>query len=155
MSGMVKLREITLDDADFVLEIRNDLSTISYLHNTSKFSKEEFVKWFKEYQPEWYIILNNETPVGYVRTKWISRGEVLQIGADIHPAFRRQGLATKAYNSVFEKYKPNNRFELEVLDNNSIAIELYKKIGFIEKERYDFNNGYGSKSSIVMVKYSE
>ena len=152
---MVSLRNITIHDADFVLEIRNDPTTIGCLHNPTLFSKEEFTQWFEEHNPEWYIVLNDETPVGYVRTRWIFKGVVLQIGADIHPNFRRQGLATQAYNCVFKKYKPENRFELEVLDNNFAAFSLYEKLGFVEKERYDFDNGHGSKSSIVMVKHSE
>jgi len=146
---MVSLRFAALTDADFILEVRNDPTTVVQLHDNRIFSVDEFNKWFEITKPNWFIILSDEMECGYVRTKWIE-DNVLQIGVDIHPDFRRRGIATETYHKIFETYHWVDKFQLEVLDTNFVAIALYTKLGFKEISRYTFCDY--TKCSIIMEK---
>lgn len=148
----VNLRKAEITDGSFILEIRNDPTTINCLHDNRIFDLNNFKFWFKSNKPQWYIITNEKNiDVGYVRTKLLDRHN-LQIGADIHPSHRRKGYATKAYKKIFEEFYFVWQFGLEVLSDNLVAIDLYKKLGFIEVERYKLKDG---RISIVMAKEME
>lgn len=111
------------DDLEFLLEVRNNESTRKYLKNDSVFELKQSIKWFKEVQPKWFIILNEENQkVGYFRTD----GDT--VGCDIHPDYRRMGYARKAYK---EYLKDKDYADLWVFEDN-FAINLYKEIGFKE-----------------------
>ena len=119
---MIKLRKLTLDDLSFLLEVRNDDSTRVNLENDNIFDIENCTEWFLSTEPKWYIILNNNERVGYIR----SDGD--EVGCDIHPKHRRNGYAKKAY---LEYLKDKKYASLWVFEDN-FAIDLYRKIGFIE-----------------------
>tara|TARA_Y100001938_G_scaffold134528_1_gene195115 strand:+ start:6653 stop:7114 length:462 start_codon:yes stop_codon:yes gene_type:complete len=129
----VYLRRLTIDDADFVLEIRNDESTRKFLDNHSIFTREDFRQWFASREVNWLVIVdfNTEEQVGYVRTDK-DDGKSIEIGADIHKKHRRQGYATAAYEALF-KYLKDRSYEsvhLGVLSYNEAAKSLYDKLGF-------------------------
>ena len=54
------------------------------------------------------------------------------IGCDVHINYRRKGYAYKAYINLIKmlKDKKYKYLWLEVFEDNKIAIELYKKLGF-------------------------
>jgi len=54
---------------------------------------------------------------------------------DIHPAYRRRGIATAAYRQLIRRLRDDGykKLWLEVLAPNSAARALYEKLGF----RYD------------------
>ena len=153
MNGMVRIREATIEDGEFILSVRNDPTTIAFLHTTTTFDLENFKQWFLATDPQMFIIEDKE-PVGYLRTKWLE-DNVLQVGADIHPQFRRKGYAQRGYKLLFEKYPEVKKFNLEVLNHNVIAQNLYEKLGFVVVREYDYENGMGSTKSIVMEKTNE
>lgn len=129
------------DDLEFLLEVRNNESTRKYLKNDSVFELKQSIKWFKEVQPKWFIILNEENQkVGYFRTD----GD--EIGCDIHPNFRRKGYARKAYK---EYLKDKTYAELDVFEDN-FAINLYKEIGFKEVK-----NGIVRGRKYIKMKYEK
>ena len=78
---MIKLRLLTENDLSFLLEVRNDESTRQFLEHDSKFTLKEALKWFRDGQPEWFIVEVNLMPVGYIRTL------DNEVGCDIHPYF--------------------------------------------------------------------
>ena len=117
---MVNLRPLIENDLEFLLEVRNDNSTLQFLENNSKFTLEESKNWFKNTQPKWFIIEVNRLSVGYIRTN----GD--EIGCDIHPDFRRKGYARMAYEIYL---KDKNYASLWVFEDN-FAKDLYKKLGF-------------------------
>ena len=120
---MIRLRNLVVEDLPFLLEVRNDNSTRVNLENDSVFDIESCNEWFINNKPVWFIILNsNDEKVGYIRTN----GD--EVGCDIHPKHRRNGYAKKAY---LEYLKDKNYASLWVFEDN-FAIELYRKIGFIE-----------------------
>lgn len=149
------LRKMELSDADFVLEIRNDITTRMFLHNSTEYSQYSFAWWFQANEPCWFIIYDPITlskPVGYVRTTKISEDE-LQIGMDIHPDHRGKGIATTVYERLFEFFFQEYKIiSLEVLDHNTIAHKMYLKLGFQEVSRKPYDNNCGSRESIKMIK---
>ena len=120
---MVNLRIAEIKDAEFILEIRNDPTTVIQLHDSRIFNIEQFNEWFITAKPTWFIILSE---------------------------FRRQGFATQAYHRIFEMYNLVDKYQLEVLDTNVIAIALYEKLDFKEVRRYTFDNY--TRCSIVMER---
>tara|TARA_S200002703_G_scaffold121611_1_gene107481 strand:+ start:356 stop:775 length:420 start_codon:yes stop_codon:yes gene_type:complete len=118
---MVNLKPLTENNLPFLLEVRNDPSTLHFLENNSKFTLKESLKWFKNNQPKWFIIEINRSPVGYIRTN----GD--EIGCDIHPKYRKRGYAKMAYELYL---KDKDYASLWVFEDN-FAKKLYEKLGFI------------------------
>lgn len=51
----------------------------------------------------------------------------------IHPQYRNQGIATKVLEHLIKEYRVNT---LVVAKDNEVAINLYKKFGFVVEEEY-------------------
>lgn len=130
----VFLKPITIDDAEFVSQVRNHQDTIRYLHDQRTFTIDETRKWLQTTNPYWFIILNNHNiKVGYIRTSDVDKlNWTIKIGCDIHPDHRCQDYATAAYTVLFNELiqQGYDKVWLEVLDNNYRAINLYEKLGF-------------------------
>jgi RimJ/RimL family protein N-acetyltransferase len=148
---MASIRKATKDDGSFILEVRNHESTLKFLHDPRVFLLDDFENWFETNKPEWFIIENNNNKVGYIRTKWIVKNDILQVGADIHPEQRGFGYSKMAYYQLFERFKNVKKFVLEVFDDNVIAKNLYDKLGFVFVEKYKI----GDRESVVMEKINE
>jgi hypothetical protein len=118
---MINLRPLTENDLEFLLEVRNDNSTLQFLENDSKFTLKQSIKWFRETQPKWFIIEINRMSVGYIRTN----GD--EVGCDIHPNFRRRGYAKMAY----ELYLKDKSYASLWVFKDNFAKNLYEKLGFI------------------------
>ena len=118
---MIKLRSLVENDLPFLLEVRNDPSTLQFLENNSKFTLKESLKWFRQNHPKWFIIEINRVPVGYIRTN----GD--EVGCDIHPNFRKKGYAKIAYELYL---KDKDYASLWVFEDN-FAKNLYEKLGFV------------------------
>ena len=131
--GKYSFRKMIYEDLDFFLSIRNECS--NSLHDNRIFSIEETREWFNTNKPIFYIVKYNNIDIGYFRTSNYLE-KTIYIGCDIHKDFRGKKLAHNAYinfiNYILDKYDIE-KFYLEVLENNIIAYNLYKKIGFIEE----------------------
>jgi hypothetical protein len=119
---MLNFKPLSESDLEFLLEIRNDLTTRNNLENDTFFKIEECIHWFQKTKPKWYIIQINNTNVGYFRTNGS------EIGCDIHPLFRRKGFARQAYEYYL---KSVGNATLWVFDDN-FAKNLYVSLGFVE-----------------------
>jgi len=119
------LRKLTVDDLNFLIEVRNDESTRKFLENDSEFTSDECKSWFESNNPLWFIIEVNGESVGYIRTN----GD--EVGCDIHPNFRRKGYAKEAYK-IYLSYK--NYADLWVFEDN-FAKKLYEDLGFLETSK--------------------
>ena len=122
---MVNLRPLTEDDLSFLLEVRNNPSTLQFLENDSEFTLKQSLKWFRNNKPKWFIIEINRHTVGYIRT---NNDEV---GCDIHPDYRRKGYAKIAYTAYL---KDKEYASLWVFGDN-FARGLYEKLGFKYTQR--------------------
>ena len=149
--AVINVREMVESDGEFVLEIRNDDSTRSRLHNPSKFTLDQFSRFYKSKSPWWLIASCNGEDFGYFRTDYVDRkNKSIQVGMDIHPNHRGKGLAKASYKKLFNHLKVEG-FEivwLEVLKSNTLAHSVYKKLGFTETNRTE----YGKDESIRMEK---
>lgn len=117
---MIFLKKLTESDLPFLLEIRNDISTRKNLENDSVFSLDDCINWYRNTNPNWFIIYNNDQKVGYFRTK----NE--EVGCDIHPNYRRLGFAREAYKI----YLKNKSYATLWVFEDNFAINLYKSLGF-------------------------
>jgi RimJ/RimL family protein N-acetyltransferase len=129
----IKFRPMEVDDLSKFLEIRN-LSK-EFLHNNSSFTLDQATIWFNGDKPKFYIIELGGTIIGYFRTSNWEKGVSLYIGCDIHPDFRGFGLGYLSYvkfiKKLYDEFEVDN-INLEVLDTNIRAKNLYTKLGFKE-----------------------
>ena len=148
---VINVREMVEADGEFVLEIRNDDSTRSRLHNPSKFTLDQFSCFYKSKSPWWLIVSCDGEDFGYFRTDYVDRkNKSIQVGMDIHPNHRGKGLAKPSYKKLFDHLKAEG-FEivwLEVLKSNTLAHDIYKKLDFTETNRVK----YGEDESIRMER---
>ena len=119
---MIKLSPLLKEHLNFLLEVRNHETTRYNLENDDVFSVEQCEKWFETLNSSWYIILKNDTLVGYIRTN----GD--EIGCDVHPNHRRNGYALESYKFIL---KEMNTASLWVFEDN-FAKKLYQELGFEE-----------------------
>ena len=132
----ISFRRIILDDIIFVNNTRNYYCE-EYLHTSKKYSLEESYDWFKKTNPDFWIILNDNTHIGYFRlSNYSKENKNIYIGADIAKEYTGQGFAKQSYNMfipfLFEEYNLN-KISLEVLSTNQRAINLYNKLGFVKE----------------------
>ncbi len=129
----VVLRPLEFGDLEFVCEVRHHPETLPHLHDPRVFSLQEVRQWFVEARPEWLVVEMGTAKVGYVRISDKDRtGQCLKVGMDIHPSFRRNGIASAAYEVLFQRLSAEGwkLAWLEVLSGNSAARALYEKLGF-------------------------
>ena len=133
MTTDIILRKMNFNDLEFIHRIRNHENTRVFLRNTSNISLEETQDWFHREKPSWFIIENQGLPVGYIRTSQ-DTGESICIGCDIDMDKRGMGFANAAYLKIIEELYKKDYIViwLEVFRNNNIAMNLYKKLGFVE-----------------------
>lgn len=106
------------------------------------FNSEQENKWFsyitESPNTKYYIVISEkEEKIGYVRFDEIDlANRSVRVGADIHVKYRGKGYGEKTYRLILEfcfKYLNFNRVWLLVMENNEVALNLYKKIGFKEE----------------------
>jgi RimJ/RimL family protein N-acetyltransferase len=131
---MIFLKEMVESDLPFFSEVRNECA-IEFLHDSRLFTIEESIQWFRTTNPNYYIIEYNNKKIGYFRTSNHNPEEnSIYIGCDIHTDYRGKGLAYESYLKFipFISKKLNIKtINLEVLSTNTIAKNLYKKLGFV------------------------
>lgn len=96
------------------------------------------------------VMLREEKIVGYAVVWYVSR-ELHINNIAIVPDFRRQGLAGRLLQHIFDKFNDWQTAFLEVRCSNTAAIRLYKKHGFKEAV---IRQGYYSdgEDAIVMIR---
>lgn len=162
VTNMITFREMTSDDLEFFLEVRNSCAA-EFLHDSRAFNLDEaYVWWFIKPKKEYYIIQYDEIPIGYFRTSnYSSDNKNIYIGADLHSDWRGMGLSYMAYLRfipfMFDSLNLH-KITLEVLATNTRAINLYKKLGFVEEGRKReevLKNGVYLDSIIMSLLRSE
>ena len=118
----MNLRELSISDLSFLLEVRNDETTRVNLENDSVFTLAQCEEWFLVRNPKWFIIEIDGNSVGYIRTNGV------EVGIDIHPNYRRNGYAREAYKLYL---KDKEYATLWVFADNFARI-LYTELGFVE-----------------------
>ncbi len=133
----IKIKTLQEKDLQFLIEVRNECK--NFLHNANEFSLDECRKWFIETNPIFYLIEKDGFPIGYFRTSdW--NIDSCFVGGDLHKDYRGKGYMKIAYPLLFDKLldlKVKTVF-LSVLEFNTVAYSLYKKLGFEEISRNDY-----------------
>lgn len=103
------------------------------------------------YHPGVYLVVEEEKVIGYSIgiMRFENLGHIISIAID--KAYRGRGLGKKLLKETIEGLMETGakKIRIEVRESNDVAINLYKKFGFMEKERI---RGYypDGESAIVM-----
>ena len=131
-------------DLPFFNEVRNECREM--LHDTTEFSLNDTVLWFKKNKPNYFTILLKNKRAGYFRTS-IVHGKYF-VGMDLHKSQRGKGLAKMLYSEFFKTIKEKEVYLL-VKKKNKIAHHLYKSLDFVEIINGSLNI---DKHSVLMKK---
>lgn len=150
----IEFRKTTIEDVEVLNNIRNQSS--QYLHDGRIFTTEQTAEWFQTNKPDWYSIISEGQMIGYFRiSNNSSANHNIYIGSDLEESFRGRGIGYNAYIKMMAKLfneRKLNKISLEALETNQVALNLYKKIGFVEegKRRQDVWRNDSWVDSIVM-----
>ena len=162
---------IAYDDLINELGIQGGKNTnLDTLFRSKFYSFDPLIDWDKlinytEYYwlpqgPE--LITLDDERIGYFRlSNYSDVNKNIYIGADISPKFKGKGLGKLSYEKfipfLFESYDLN-KISLEVLSNNIIALNLYKKLGFVTegvKRQEVYKNNQWIDSIIMSILKNE
>jgi ribosomal protein S18 acetylase RimI-like enzyme len=121
------------NDLKWFLEIRNAVRR--NLHDKREFTIIDAKKWYENGMMGnlYYVVVINQTKVGYTRIKKELETNKILVGLDLHPEYQGMGLAFPIFQGIWELvdelYKPDFIY-LRVLKTNRIALNLYVKLGF-------------------------
>ena len=147
-----KIRLIEENDLDFMLSLREMESTNKFLGTFCMLNHALQKKWFESVivsdKVRYYIFEKKNTvdknkmvwhKIGIIRTSeidYINRS--VCIGADIAESYRGNGYSKVMYDMLLSlafDYYNMHRVWLYVMENNAVALGLYKKVGFQEEGR--------------------
>lgn len=117
----MKLRPMTMDDAEFMLELKNYPETRQFaIKSDLMILREDHLKWLEQHVQEFKVIVSEtKNPVGAVRVHekeisiWIDRN------------YWGKGIATKTINTVAEK-----GYWARIVDGNVGSFRAFTKAGF-------------------------
>lgn len=136
-SALIKQIIAVASSTDYLLSTPEDFQ--SYLDDIKK--EEDFIRWSKTDNGYWIIACINHEIVGncslrfYKHVKDKHRGT---IGIAIDEKYRGVGLGSILFDEMINIAKSSDdieQIELDVIDKNIAAINLYKSKGFIEVGR--------------------
>lgn len=130
------LRPISMNDTEFVLELRNDLEdSMSYFSDYPVYDFEH-MNWLRTKQQKDMdmIILVEGERAGRVRITNIDyRNQRCEFGIHLHKNFRGKGIAYEAGKLIIEyvfENLPIRKIYLHTMEENERAVKLFKKLGF-------------------------
>lgn len=142
------IRDMTLEDIEEVVKIE-------HLSFKTPWTYEAFLSEITRNKIAKYrVIEGDKRVVGYYGL-WLLYGEGHITNIAVHPEFRGIGLGNMLLEDIINISRENkiHALTLEVRVSNTVAINLYKKYGFIEVAR---RKGYYSdtgEDAIIMWKY--
>ena len=144
----IKIERISERDipelVNIYMEAYKGLEEYAYTHPKDIRS---YIKWLLKRDPEgvWKVELDGKK-VGFIAvdSNWYSKRENKNVGA-IHeiavlPEYRYRGIGTKLVQNAIEYFKRKglDTAELWVGDENEPAKNLYRRMGFVERDRYNY-----------------
>ncbi len=127
----VTLKPLTKEFTETLRQWRNE--NRRFFTNQKTITKKMQQKWYNKYKKDSndtiYIVFYEGEPVGALAT--IKKGKDIEIGRVMlgKKEYAKQGIMGKSLENAMSKYK-NRRIFLEVLKNNEVAINFYKKHKF-------------------------
>lgn len=141
-----------------ILEIGPDaLNAVADLHQTvfdDGWSAQAFREFFEKQHALGWMIYDDDTLIAFAITlPCVDNSELITIAT--HPDFRGQGLAGKLLKNAIEANRRLSfqKLLLEVAEDNSAAIALYEKSGFLtdgRRKRYYQRKDGPAKDAILM-----
>jgi RimJ/RimL family protein N-acetyltransferase len=127
----MQLRKAIFDDWKILLDWRNDSTTRENSFDQEEISEQTHKSWFtnslSNKQRSIYILEDNSTPVGSIRSDDMLNGKYL-LSWSIAPNQRGNGYGTKILE-LFLKDKTGN-FIAEIKPENIASIKMVQKNGF-------------------------
>jgi RimJ/RimL family protein N-acetyltransferase len=141
----IGFRPMELGDLELVRQMHNEPSTLLQLGDPTLVSERQQRAWFEAMSARRsdvvFIVCRPEANeiVGVWRLQNLDQiNRVCEVGVDIFPDYRRQGLGVKTYQMLlaylFDHFNIHMAY-LRVAEFNEQAIALYKKVGFQETGR--------------------
>ena len=115
----MKLRPMTMEDADFMLSLKNDPQTRDFaIVSHDEISKEDHYKWLED-NLQYFQVIESDVRCGAVR---IHNNEV---SIWIDSPFRGKGIATFILNKVSE-----NGMIAHIVEGNVASMKAFIRAGF-------------------------
>ena len=132
MSKKITLRPATIEDADMLLDWRNDPETRKSSHSTLEVSKEEHVAWLSKTlgnaNRKLLVAENNGAPVGTVRADFAEG--VWELSWTVAPNSRGQGLAKLMVVLLASEISEPIRAEVKAINIASARIAEHAGMSF-------------------------
>ena len=123
------LRKVTLEDAELLLEWRNDESTRNASHNTNEVSLDEHVNWLgnsiHNNNRKLFIYEKDGLPYGTVRADF--DGSLWELSWTVSPNLRGKGVAKEMVTALIGVIGSNVR--AEVKRENIASVKVAESVG--------------------------
>lgn len=125
----ITYRKATPGDIEYLLWLRQE-TMVEHLTNSGiEMNKEEHLERINYQFDQSKIILLNNGPIGFLKTKE-EEGKIEIIQVQVEPRHQRKGYGQEIVNAVIEEATKNNvDVVLSVLKKNH-ALALYQRLGF-------------------------
>lgn len=134
----MELRKVTIADWKLLLDWRNDYQTRLNSHKTELVSEDTHKNWLQtilsneNYQ--FFIAIENETPVGTVRADYFERDNCYELSWTISPDFRGKGIGKVMVKLLVERINGKVRAEIKKGNIASIKIAEYAGLRFYKED---------------------
>jgi len=148
----VRFRPVEKRDIEQIRQLRNEPSTWIFLTDVTQITPFMQEQWFAKIstaKDQAYFSIFEEKKdfpistegdfLGIIRFDQMDgTNKSVRVGCDIVPEKRGKGYGTKTFKAILEfcfDHWNMHRLHLCVLENNEVAIKLYKNVGFKEEGR--------------------
>lgn len=137
MNETITLRPATMDDADILLEWRNDPETRKASHNTAEVRRDDHVSWLSRTlgnpHCRLYIAEENGQPVGTVRADFADG--VWKLSWTVSPSARGRGVAKRMVALVANEISEPIRAEVKA--GNTASARVAEHAGMVFEREMD------------------
>ena len=146
MGIKIKFRAATMDDADMLLEWRNELDTRMASHSTIEILREDHIFWLAKIldnsNKKLLIAEKNGDPVGTVRADY--EEGVWELSWTVNPNFRGRGIAKQMVSLFASKIAEPIRAEIKA--NNFASVKIAQYAGMTISREIEGILYYGRKA---------
>ena len=138
---------LTEDDRNLVLSMRNHPKVKMWMHNQNEISNEEHVNFIKSLESSidkrYFLIKNKKTVAGAINFRKIKYSDSVEFGIFTNPFSEVKELGRLLESVAYEyavQYLNVDKIKLEVFESNDRAINFYNKCGFEYIKSKQVNN---------------
>jgi len=138
--GNILFQPLTKEYLEWARLLHNDPEVLCMLTDAHEVCEAEQLVWFdrlkRSITSERKVVFNNNTPIGIIRLDDMdTNNKSICVGLDVHKDFRGLGLSKDIYKKLLKELFIGgwNRVWLLVAEYNTKALNLYKKLGFVQE----------------------